>query len=40
LIQRLAELEAPGTGRYEAAGRWQVAGGGWWVAGSEWWEKS
>jgi len=35
-IQRLAELQAPGTGRQvagggrrEAGGRWRVAGGGW-----------
>jgi hypothetical protein len=28
-IQRLAELQAPGTGRRVARGEWRVAGGGW-----------
>jgi len=46
-IQRLAELQAPGTGRCEAGGVWRVVFGGqrvvcgrWQVAGGVWWPKS
>jgi len=46
-VQRIAELQAPGTRRREAGGGWRggwrrlvgrlVAAGGWWVAAGGWW---
>jgi len=35
-IQRLAELQTPGTGRREAGGVWRAAFGGWRVPGGRW----
>ena len=35
-IQRLAELQAPGTGRREAGGVWLAVFGGQSVAGGRW----
>jgi len=34
-VQRLAELQAPGTRRREAGGGWREAGGGWRVEGGQ-----
>ena len=37
LIQRLAELQTPGTERREAGGVWRAVFGGWRVACGRWW---
>jgi len=36
-MQRLAELQVPGTGRRVADGGWRVVGGGWQMVGGGWW---
>jgi len=36
MIQRLAELQIPGTGRREAGGAWRAVFGGWRAACGVW----